>query len=83
MSIAAIVVVFTIAWWLVFFLLLPVGVVTPEEADEPVEKGNAESAPVNPRIGLKAFWATVFAAILTLVSYWAITSGIVSLAPSS
>ena len=61
MSWFGIVVVFTIVWWMVFFITLPFGVTTP---DVP-EPGHAPSAPERPRLGLKALITTVVAAALT------------------
>ncbi len=54
-------VVFTVVWWLVFFMTLPFGVTVP---DKP-EPGHAPSAPENPRIALKAAITTVIAVTLT------------------
>ncbi len=54
-------VVFTVVWWLVFFMTLPFGVKVP---DEP-EPGHAPSAPDKPRVGLKAAITTVIAVVLT------------------
>jgi predicted secreted protein len=54
-------VVFTIVWWMVFFLTLPFGITAP---DEP-EPGHATSAPVKPRLWLKASITTVIAVALT------------------
>ena len=56
-----ILVVFTVVWWLVFFLTLPFGVTVP---DEP-EPGHAPSAPDKPRIALKAAITTLIAVTLT------------------
>src|SRR3546814_17304796 len=52
-------VVIAISWWLVFFMLLPIGVKTAEEAGEERPEGTAESAPVNPGIKWKMIVATI------------------------
>ncbi|MEE8549325.1 MAG: DUF1467 family protein, partial [Alphaproteobacteria bacterium] len=38
--------VYVILWWLVWFVMLPIGVKVPDE----VEKGHAPSAPANPNL---------------------------------
>lgn len=71
MSIASHIVVFVISWWMVFFMVLPVGVKTPEEAGEDREPGAPESAPHNPRILRKMLITTAVAAVIWLI-YWLI-----------
>ena len=55
--------IFLIAWWLAWFLTLPFGVKAPEK----VELGHASSAPVKPRLRIKAAIATVIAAVITAI----------------
>ena len=54
-------VIFTVVWWMVFFITLPFGVTQPEK----VEPGHAAGAPDKPRLALKASIATAIAAALT------------------
>jgi len=75
------VLVFVIVWWLVFFMSLPVGARSYHEAGEEVEVGNVPSAPMKPRLWTKAGVSTVIAAILTVVVYFLIDSGAVSIRP--
>ena len=63
------VVVFVIIWWLVLFMVLPVGVRTAYEANQSMEPGQATSAPVRPRILQKFLATTVIAGALFSV-YW-------------
>lgn len=58
-------VIFAVLWWLVFFILLPVGVRVPEEQ----EAGHASSAPSMPRIKQKMLWTTLIALVLTAACY--------------
>ena len=67
-------VVFVVIWWCVFFTTLPWGVHPP---DDP-EPGHAASAPVKPRILLKAAVTTAISAVLWGVAYWLITADIIS-----
>jgi predicted secreted protein len=72
------IVVYVIAWWLVFFMMLPIGVRPPHEAGEELETGQEPGAPVNPMLWRKALAATVIAAALWGLIYWAIVSDLVS-----
>ncbi|MDA5193757.1 DUF1467 family protein [Govanella unica] len=63
------IVVIAIAWWLVFFTLLPIGVKTHEEAGVERPEGTEESAPVNPGIKWKMVVATV-ASVAIWVLFW-------------
>ena len=60
-------VVFTISWWMVFFITLPIGIRTQEEEGD-VTHGSMGSAPTRPRLLMKAAVAAVFAGILTYVA---------------
>ncbi|MFO7484578.1 DUF1467 family protein [Oceanibaculum nanhaiense] len=68
------IVVYVIAWWLVFFMMLPVGVKTP---DKP-ETGHAASAPVKPMLVRKALITSVIAAVIWAVVYWIVESNFYS-----
>ncbi|MAO92464.1 MAG: hypothetical protein CMM78_05080 [Rhodospirillaceae bacterium] len=65
MSIASFIVVYIIAWWLVFFIVLPIGV----QRDDNPKEGHDVGAPVNHMIGKKALWSTL-AAFVILFAYW-------------
>jgi predicted secreted protein len=62
-------VVYVIIWWVLFFLSLPWGARSAHEAGEAVEEGMAESAPLRPRLWLKAAITSVLAAALWGVAY--------------
>lgn len=64
--------VYVIIWWVVFFMALPFGVRTAEEAGERQEPGFADSAPTRPRLWLKAGVTTVVSAVLWGLFYWAL-----------
>ena len=70
MGITSGIVVYVIAWWLIFFMALPIGVRPPHEAGEAVETGHEPGAPVRPRIWIKALAATVLAAIVWLIMFF-------------
>ena len=69
MSIAGGLVTFVILWMLVLFLVLPFGIRTADETGEPKVPGQADSAPVRPRLWLKAAITTGLAIVLWAVAY--------------
>jgi predicted secreted protein len=77
MSIFGAVVVFVIAWWLIFFMALPFGA-RPEQAPE---EGHAARAPARPRLLLKAGVTTVLAALVTAGFGWALETGLIDWRP--
>ena len=60
--------IYTICWWLVFFIMLPIGVRTQAE-EGVVEPGTEESAPIAPHLALKAIAATLISAVLFAIVY--------------
>lgn len=76
---ATILVIFSLSWWLVFFLVLPFGA----HAHESPEQGHAPSAPARPRILMKAGIATVVAIVLTVLLVMLLDKGVISLRPDS
>lgn len=67
MSIVGGIIVFVIAWWLCFFMVLPIGVQGQWEDDSTVP-GTEEAAPKNPMLAKKALWAAAGAAVITAVA---------------
>ncbi|MDF1748517.1 MAG: DUF1467 family protein [Alphaproteobacteria bacterium] len=65
MNIASFLVVYIIAWWLVFFIVLPIGV----RRDDAPQEGHDVGAPVKHMIGKKALWSTIAAGVI-LLAYW-------------
>jgi predicted secreted protein len=63
MGIAGSLMVISISWWLVFFMLLPIGVRSQLE-DGSVVPGTEPSAPVAPRLWWKAAWALAVALVI-------------------
>jgi predicted secreted protein len=66
---------YIIIWWVVLFVMLPLGVKPLEEGDV----GHAAGAPANPRLWLKAGLATAIAAVLWLICFALLASGLVQL----
>ncbi len=74
MDAIGIAVVFAVTWWLVFFMALPFGVRIP---DEP-EPGHAPSAPIRPRVALKAAITTAIAVGITGLAAAAVEYDVIS-----
>ena len=66
--------VFLVTWWIVLLMVLPWGVRTP---DEP-EPGHAPSAPVQPRLLLKAVVTTAITIVVWLAIYALIRLDVIS-----
>lgn len=66
----SIVAIYVLIWVMSAFLVMPFGLRTPDEVEgHVVEKGHADSAPVNFRPGRIAFRATILAAVLFSAFY--------------
>lgn len=78
MSIATIILVYVIAWWMVFFAVLPYGVRAQNETEEGVVKGTVPSAPANPNLKKKMLITSVIAIVLTTAFYFVATSDLIS-----
>lgn len=72
------VMVYVILWWLVWFMMLPIGVKVSDE----VGKGHAASAPANPNLGIKAAATTLISGALWGVVYLVIAAEVISFRPS-
>jgi predicted secreted protein len=63
MSLPLSIAVFFTIWWTVLFAILPIGVRSLHE-DGGGAIGTDPSAPVNPRIGVKALWTTLVTCVV-------------------
>ncbi|PEQ13394.1 hypothetical protein B2G71_08170 [Novosphingobium sp. PC22D] len=70
MEVSSAIAIFALIWVVSAFAVLPIGLRTPDEVEgHQVEKGQADSAPVNFRPGLVVMRATVVAVILFALFY--------------
>ena len=74
MTLATGIAVYVVVWWIVLFAVLPWGVRPPET----LVPGQAESAPENPRLLLKAAVTTVIAGVIWLAIDLVIRSDLIS-----
>jgi len=79
MSLFGGIVTYVMLWWLVLFMVLPFGVRTPSEAGEAPVAGQADSAPVRPRMWTKLLVTTVIAAVLFVGVYYVIDRRLIPL----
>jgi len=61
-------IVFSIAWWLVFLPSLSIGIEAQNESGEEMIEGTEAGAPVAPMLRKKALWATIGAAVITVLA---------------
>ncbi|MCH8347934.1 MAG: DUF1467 family protein [Proteobacteria bacterium] len=64
--------VYVICWWLIWFMILPIGIVTQQESGEKIVKGTVKSAPVRPRLLMKALATTIVTGLVWGVIYYLI-----------
>lgn len=57
---------YLVVWWIVIFVMLPIGATPPEE----VGKGHSTGAPAVPHLRRKAIATTVLAAIITFLFFY-------------
>jgi predicted secreted protein len=74
MTLATGIAIYVVVWWIVLFAVLPWGVRPPET----LVPGQADSAPENPRLLLKALVTTLVAGVIWGAIYLIIQSGWIS-----
>lgn len=77
MSITSALVLFTVIWFMVFFVVLPLRIKTQGETGNTVP-GTHSSAPENPQLGKKARITTLVALVLWAVISAIILSGVIT-----
>ncbi len=70
MNLTAGLVVYVITWWMVFFMMLPIGVKAQDEDGEDAVPGTHTSAPKDPKLLKKTIYASIIAAIIWGLIYW-------------
>lgn len=75
MNLTGAIVLYAVLWFLVLFVLLPIGEKSQAEAGD-VVPGTPAGAPHAPALKKKAIWATVIAAVLWAGCAWLILGGV-------
>ena len=78
MNIATIILVYVIAWWMVFFVALPVGIRSQHESPEEATEGTELAAPLNPNLKKKIVVTSLVAIVLTVGYYFLATSDLIT-----
>lgn len=78
MTITAAIVLFSITWFMVFFVVLPLRFTSQQEAGD-VVPGTPKSAPATENVARKARITTWVAAVIFVVMYAVITSHVITL----
>ena len=60
------IVVFAIAWWIILFIMLPIGIRSQADEGE-VTQGTESGAPTDPQLKKKAWWTTMATCCFWLV----------------
>ena len=71
------IVLYASLWFLVLFVLLPIGQRSQADAGQ-IVPGTPPSAPADPRLGRKALWASAIAAVLWAICAWLILGGVIT-----
>ncbi len=58
--------IYLVAWWLVLFMVLPVGIKT----DDDVKQGNDTGAPKRARIKKRILWTSLITLVITFAVVW-------------
>ena len=78
MTITAAIVLFSVIWFMLLFIALPLRLKSQDEAGE-VVPGTPASAPADPKLRKKFFWVTVTTVVLWVPLVWVIMSGVISI----
>ncbi|RDW13944.1 DUF1467 family protein [Paracoccus thiocyanatus] len=77
MSLTGAIVLYTVLWFLVLFVLLPIGQKSQADVGE-VMPGTPAGAPHEPKLKKKALWATLIAALIWAVIAFVIMADIIT-----
>lgn len=77
MSAVGAVVFYIIAWWLVFFMVLPIGIRSHEEAGIDRPTGTPTGVPYRPRLWTKVLVTSIVAAVLLGLAYYVVSLDVI------
>ena len=73
------IIVYICIWWIVFFSVLPIGIVSQNVKFKDELQGNDPGAPKNPNIGKKFLYTTLITTIVFLVIYYMVIKNYLNL----
>ena len=80
MSLTGSIAVFVIIWWLVLFMVLPIG--SREVVDQAdVEKGQDAGSPKRTRLLFKMLMTTLVSLVVFALFYWLVSAGHLAIGP--
>ena len=74
MGITGSLIIYVCLWWIVFFSVLPIGIVSSSEKYQERLKGNDQGAPKNPQIGMKFILTTLITTLIFIGIYYIVTN---------
>ena len=79
MGITGSIIVYVLIWWIIFFSLLPVGILSKKEKFKERIDGIDPGAPDNPNIGKKLLITTIITSIIFIVIYYLVQFNLLNL----
>lgn len=71
-GVVELVIIFAVSWWIVFIPILGVGTESQDQSGDVIE-GTDAGAPTDHMLPKKALWATIGAAIMTVIASFVIS----------
>jgi predicted secreted protein len=79
MGITGSIIIYVMIWWIIFFSILPVGIISNKEVFRDSIEGTDPGAPKNPKIGKKFLITTIITSILFIMIYYIVELGFFNL----
>ena len=79
MGITGSIIIYVMIWWIIFFSILPVGIISNKEVFRDSIEGTDPGAPKNPKIGKKFLITTIITSILFIMIYYIVDFGFFNL----
>ena len=79
MGLTGSIIIYVIIWWIVFFLLLPVGIRSNNAKFNDKIAGEDPGAPKNPNIGKKFIYTTIITSIIFVGIYYMVINDFLNL----
>lgn len=77
MNITGAIILYAVLWFIILFILVPIGYVSQEESGR-VVPGTPSGAPAKSRLGRKMLWAAIIAGVFWIGCAYLILGGLIS-----